>query len=221
MTRFSRTLLATQCVIYLVTQVVMVWMSVPLAVDLAVGGRVPYGWAWQWITHPLVEPPGELVSFALAMFMAWYTYPRVETTYGRKLLAATMLAATALAGALGTAFAVLGLTGGPTCGAVAPVVGLVTFDAWSLRNAGNLSVLPLGAGPSMTVTGRKIVGFFAVLAVVFLLISRDFVAFGVNAGAVAGGLLVALLRERRRPGPRSSGLRIVRGGRNSGDGMLH
>lgn len=220
MTLFSRNLLIAQCVIFLVTQVAMVWLNLALLPLLAVGGNAPFGYLWQWITHPLVEPPGMLLPFALAMFVAYYTYPRMEATYGRKLLVTAWLASAAMGGVLGTATALVFSRFAPSSGAFTPILGLFAFDAWTRRDGGKMRILPFVVGPSFDVTGRQLVmGLFG-LAALFLLLSRGFVEFAVNVGSILGGMAVAQGRELRRT-VRKQKLRVVNGGRGSGDGMLH
>lgn len=220
MPRFSRNLIIAQCVLFVVTQVAMVWLGLPVFDWLAVGGEARLGPAWQWLTHPFVESVGNLISFALAMLIAYYTFPRIEATYGRSLFLVVYFASVAMGGLLGLGTAALLAGATPASGAFPPVLGLFAFDAWTRRNGGRMRILPFVVGPSFDVTGRQLVAGLLGFSFLLLLLSAGWVPFAVDVGCILGGVAASALRERWRTVRRTK-LSVVRGGRNSGDGMLH
>ncbi len=221
MPRFSRNLMIAQSVVFLATQVAMVWLGVPVLGYLGVGGDAPFGFAWQWLTHPFVELPSTLLPFALAMLVAYLVYPRIEQLHGRAGLVAALATSAIAGGVFGSAVSFLLPPPIPVGGAIGPVIGLLAYESWARRHAGPARVTLFGVGAGVDLTGKQIVGGLFAYSVLMLLLSRDFVRFAMDVGCLLGGMLAVHLRQRWAFRARPSGLRVVRGGKPDRDRMLH
>lgn len=199
MSRFVRNLIVAQVALFLLTQFLMAWRHLPVMNVLGVLGEARWHFAWQWLTHVLVEAPGPgaLVNLAINVFVAWSLYPRIEVVYGRAWFGGTMFLGTAVAGASAVLVTLLFGAQAPVCGAFSIVYALFAFDSWAQRNAGPMRILPFLVGPSFQVTGRQVIGFLAAIALIRLITMAWLASFACDIGAIAGGVLAATMREKR------------------------
>jgi membrane associated rhomboid family serine protease len=173
---------------------------------------------WRWITFPLVEVPGNLLSRVLGMVFAYLMLSQHEARYGA---ASTMLVT--LAGIVGAAIACLPFgfagMGGPLAG-MGPVI-------WAplgvlLATAGDQPVMIFRW---MLPNAKVAAGLLLLLPAASTLWSHDPTPLLEAIGGAGGGLLFAMApgwrrdarAKKKKPPVRRHGFQVIQGGGERSD----
>jgi len=221
--RFVRNLLIGLGCWYLTAQFAEAYQHWPIHRALGIDPSFHrFAFAWQWATHAFVERPGDmsLVAFAITAYVASNFFPLIEAGYGRRTLLEAIAASIVTAGVLATITALLFPPMIAASGMFTMVQGLFAFELWHRRfGTMHFTLLP-GSTTVHSFSAKEVAAILLGFVVVHFVLSRDLTSLAIDLGALLGGLLYAIYRERRKARAivRHS-FTVIKGGKS--DRMLH
>lgn len=223
MSRFVRNLLIALGCVYLTAQFTEAYQGLPVHRALAIAPAFhPFAFTWQWMTHAFVEVPGDmsLISFGISTYVAANFFPYIEAGYGRTTLVQAIAASIAVAGILATLVALVFHPLRPVSGMSTMVQGLFAFELWNRRHGAlHFTLLP-GSSTVHSFSAKEVAGVLLGFVIIHFVIVPVLASLALDLGALLGGLLYAIFRERRtaRKIVRHS-FTVIKGGKS--DRMLH